>query len=321
MILKKLKIFVAGHNGLVGSAILRKLISKSYKNILKKTHEQLNLEDQKQTHSFFKKHRPDVVFIAAAKVGGIYANNLYPADFIMRNLQIQNNIFQSSYEFGVKKLFFLGSSCIYPKEINKSINEKDLLSGSLEITNQSYAIAKIAGVEVCRAFNKQHSTKWLAVMPANLYGPGDSYDLHNSHVMPALIKKIHAAKIAKKNKVIIWGSGKPMREFLYIDDLADALLFLLEMNDKKFNLLTNKSSNPLINIGTGEDISILDLAKKISEVVGFNGNFAFDKSKPDGTYRKVLNINKLKKLNWKYKIDLNTGLKLTYDNYKKLLNN
>lgn len=302
---KNSKIYIAGHTGLVGSAISRFLKREGYTNLLKRTHKELDLQDQKKVNEFFIEESPDYVFLAAAKVGGILSNNTYPAQFIYSNLEIQNNIIHACYEYKVKKLLFLGSSCIYPKFTPQPIHEDALLSGKLEPTNQAYAIAKIAGIIMCQSYNTEYNTNFISVMPTNLYGPNDHYDLYNSHVLPALIRKVHEAKIANSDTVEIWGTGTVRREFLYIDDLAEACVFLMSIYD----------DSEIINIGTGEDITIKDLANTIREVIGFKGEFHFDKTKPDGTPRKLLNVQKINNLGWKSKIDLKTGIELTYKDY------
>ena len=296
------KIYVAGHRGLVGSAIVRKLKEKGYNNIVVRDHKDLDLRDQYKTREFFELERPDYVFLAAAKVGGIYANATYPADFIYDNLAIEANVIKAAYDFGVKKLLFLGSSCIYPKFAPQPIKEEYLLSGYLEPTNEAYAIAKIAGLKMCQYFNQQYGTNYISVMPTNLYGPNDNFDLESSHVLPALIRKFHEAKVNNKPYVEVWGTGSPRREFLYVDDLADACVFLME----EYN------GNDVINIGTGEDITIRELAELIKRIVGYNGEIKFDTSKPDGTPRKLLDVSKLRKLGWRHKVSLEEGIYRTY---------
>jgi len=297
------KIYLAGHTGLVGSAIMRKLESEGYKNIITRTFEELDLTDQKATREFFEKERPEFVFLAAAKVGGIHANNTYPADFIYINLMIECNVIKAAHEFGVKKLLFLGSSCIYPKMAPQPIKEEYLLSGYLEETNEAYALAKISGLKMCQYFNKQYGTNFISVMPTNLYGPNDNFDLNTSHVLPALIRKFHEAKINNAPYVEIWGTGTPRREFLYVDDLADACLFLMK----------NYSGNDFFNVGTGEDVTIRELAELIGEVVGCKGELKFDTSKPDGTPRKLLDVSRIHEAGWRYKIELKKGLEMTYE--------
>ncbi len=301
----KSKIYVAGHRGLVGSAIIRLLQKEKYTNVVTRTHKELNLLDQTAVREFFKKEKPEYVFLAAAKVGGILANRDHPAEFIYENLQIQNNIIQESHSAGVKKLLFLGSSCIYPKECPQPIKEEYLLSGYLESTNEAYAIAKIAGLKMCEAYAKQYGDNFIAAMPTNLYGPNDNFDLESSHVLPAMIRKFHEAKISSSKEVIIWGTGKPKREFLFVDDLADACVFLM-----------NKySDSEFVNIGTGVDVSIEQLAEMVKKTVGFKGKIVWDKTKPDGTPRKLLNVEKLHKIGWKHKVPLEKGLKDSYNWY------
>jgi len=313
------KIYVAGHRGLVGSALVRQLSIKGYQKIVTRTHAELDLTDQIAVRDFFDCERPEYVFLAAAKVGGIVANNTYPAEFIYSNLSIQNNVIHSAWKADVKRLIFLGSSCIYPKECPQPIKEEYLLTGPLESTNRPYAIAKIAGVEMCYALNRQYGTKYLAAMPTNLYGPGDSYDLDNSHVLPALIRKTHEAKVSASPKVILWGSGKPKREFLYVDDLANALLFLANLADDLYERLIHSAGWPLINIGTGEDQTILELAETIANIVGYRGKFVLDPDKPDGTMRKVLDVSKMRDLGWEPTTTLTTGIELTYKQFLKVL--
>ena len=302
---KDSKIFVAGHRGMVGSALVRKLQSEGYTNIITKSRKELDLTNQFQVNQFFHFERPEYVFLAAAKVGGIKANNDFKADFIYQNLMIQTNVINASYQNGVKKLLFLGSSCIYPKMATQPLKEEYLLSGKLESSNDAYAIAKISGIKMCQSFNGQYGTNFISVMPTNLYGQGDNYHLENSHVMPALIRKFHEAKTAGNPEVEIWGSGKPMREFLYVDDLAEACLFLM----------LNYNDSEIVNIGTGEDISIKDLSQLIKEVVGFSGTIIYDSSKPDGTPRKLLDVSKIHELGWSHKTDLKRGIELTYKHF------
>ena len=301
------KIYVAGHRGMVGSAIVRRLKELGYTNIITSDRKSVNLINQMHVQSFFTDERPEYVFLAAAKVGGIKANDDYRADFIYENLMIQSNVIKYSQQFGVKKLLFLGSSCIYPKHCPQPIKEDYLLTGLLEPTNDAYAIAKIAGIKMCQDFNKQYGTNFISVMPTNLYGPNDNYDLNNSHVLPALIRKFHEAKIWKKDKVEIWGTGTPMREFLYVDDLSDACVYLIN----------NYDGSEIINIGTGEDITIRDLAYVVKEVVGFDGDIYFNTDMPDGTPRKLLDVSRLKDLGWEYKTSLTEGIKMAYMDYVK----
>lgn len=299
---KNSKIYVAGHRGLVGSAIVRKLEEQGFTNILFKTSKELDLRDKNEVDQFFQTEKPEFVFLAAAKVGGIVANNEFPADFIRDNLLIQTNVIDAAYRNDVEKLLFLGSTCIYPKLAPQPLREDYLLTGELEPTNEPYAIAKIAGIKMCESYNRQYGTKYISVMPTNLYGPNDNFDLHTSHVLPALIRKFHEAKESGAPYVEIWGTGTPKREFLYSDDLADACVFLMN----------NYEGNEMVNIGVGEDISIKDLALKVKEVVGFNGELKFDTSKPDGTPRKLVDVSKLHSLGWKANTSLEDGLKNAY---------
>lgn len=302
---KDSKIYVAGHRGMVGSAILRKLQKEGYSNIITKTSKELDLRIQKDVDDFFKLEKPEYVFLAAAKVGGILANNTYRAEFIYDNLMIQSNVMHSAYKYGVKKLLFLGSSCIYPKYAPQPMKEEYLLSGYLEPTNEPYAIAKITGIKMCEAYRHQYGCNFISAMPTNLYGPNDNYDLNNSHVLPALIRKFHEAKIYSKKEVIVWGTGNPRREFMHVDDLADACLFLmLNYNDSQF-----------VNVGTGKDISIRELAELIKTIVGYEGNIIFDTTKPDGTPRKLLDLNYMHSLGWHHKIELEEGIKMTYQDF------
>ena len=309
------RIYIAGHQGLVGSALIRRLHAVNFNNIITQTHSELDLTNQSAVSTFFAREKPNYVFLAAAKVGGIIANSSYPAEFIHSNLAIQNNVIHSAWENGVDKMIFLGSSCIYPKECPQPIKEEYFLTGPLEPTNRPYAIAKIAGVEMCHAYNRQYGTKYLAAMPTNLYGPGDNYDLDNSHVLPALIRKTHEAKISNAAEVELWGSGLPRREFLYIDDLANALVFLATMDDEPFNNLVSPTTWPMINVGTGKDVSILELAKIVSDVIGYKGVFTQDISKPDGTMRKILDVSKIQSLGWKPRVSLRDGISLTYKKF------
>ncbi len=299
---KNAKIYIAGHRGMVGSAIHRRLKADGYTNFITRTSSELDLRNQQAVADFFAEEKPDYVILAAAKVGGIHANNTYRAEFLHDNLLIQNNVIHQSYVNGVKKLMFLGSSCIYPKLAPQPLREDYLLTGLLEYTNEPYAIAKIAGIKMCEAYRDQYGCNFISVMPTNLYGPNDNYDLQNSHVLPALIRKFHTAKIRGESQVQVWGSGNPKREFLHADDLADACVFLME----KYHEST------LVNIGTGEDISIRDLATLIGEVVGFEGELVFDTSKPDGTPRKLMDVGKLHKLGWRHKIELKDGIASVY---------
>ena len=308
------KIFIAGHKGMVGSAIFRKLKKISNKIVIADK-KKLNLLNQKSVLSFFKRNKFDEVYICAAKVGGIHANNTYVADFIYQNLEIQNNLIHSAYLTRVKKLMFLGSSCVYPKKPRIPIKEEYLLTSELENTNEMYAIAKIAGLKMCKAYNSQFKTDFRAVMPTNLYGQNDNYDSLNSHVLAALIKKIVLAKKQNKQSFIVWGTGKPKREFLHVDDLADATVKIMNLSKKKYNKVAGEKF-PFINVGSGLDISIKDLAELISRIVGFRGKMIFDKSKPDGTYRKLMDNTKLRKIKWKPKISLNSGIKKTIEDFK-----
>lgn len=299
------KIYIAGHRGMVGSAIYRKLEKEGYTNLITRTSAELDLRDQEAVTEFFTTEKPDYVFLAAAKVGGIVANNTYRADFLYENLAIQNNVIHQSYKNGVKKLMFLGSSCIYPKLAPQPLKEEYLLTGLLEETNEPYAIAKIAGIKMCDAYRDQYGCNFISVMPTNLYGYNDNYHPQNSHVLPALIRKFHEAKTNGTPEVIVWGSGSPMREFLFADDLANACYFLME----------NYSEPNLINIGTGVDLTIKDLALLIKKVVGFEGELTFDSTKPDGTPRKLMDVSKLHQLGWKHQIELEEGIKLAYQDF------
>lgn len=302
---KDSKIYVAGHRGLVGSAILRLLQQQGYTNLVYRTHEELDLTDQQAVKIFFDQEEPEYVFLAAAKVGGILANNTYPADFIYMNLQIQNNVIHQSYVHGVKKLCFLGSSCIYPKLAHQPMKEEYLLTGKLEPTNEPYAIAKIAGIKMVQSYNRQYGTDYISVMPTNLYGPNDNFDLQHSHVLPALIRKFVEAKEKHAPSVVLWGTGTPRREFLYVDDMADACIFLMN----------TYSGNEFVNIGTGKDITILELANMIKNEVGYTGSLEFDTTKPDGTPQKLLDVTKIHSLGWKAKVSLVEGIKKTIEWY------
>ena len=297
------KIYVAGHRGLVGSAIVRNLEAKGYKNIIYRTHKELDLTNQEDVRRFFEEEKPEYVFLAAAKVGGIHANNTYPADFIYENLMIQNNVIKAAHDFEVKKLLFLGSTCIYPKMAPQPIKEEYLLTGSLEETNEAYAVAKIAGLEMCKFFKRQYGDNFISCMPTNLYGPNDNFDLKNSHVLPALIRKFHEAKVNNSEAVEVWGTGTPLREFLYVDDMADACVFLME----------NYDGEQHVNIGTGEEVSIRELAETVKEVVGFDGELVFNTEMPDGTPRKLTTVDKLHGLGWKHKVSLDKGIRLAYN--------
>ena len=306
------KIYVAGHRGLAGSAIVRELQRQGYRNIVTRTHAELDLEDAAATNQFFEQETPDLVFLAAAKVGGIHANNIYPVDFLMSNLLIEANICRAAHASNVNRLIFLGSSCIYPRDCPQPIKEEYLLTGPLEATNRPYALAKIAGIEMCWSYNRQYATKWLAAMPTNLYGPGDSYDLNNSHVLPALMRKMHEAKVSGASEVVLWGSGTPKREFLYVDDLANALVFLAMLDDTRYDKLVDPVHCPLINVGSGEDLTIRELAESVAAVVGFQGKFVQDTSKPDGTMRKIMDVSRINELGWHHKIALKEGIALSY---------
>ncbi len=294
------KIYVAGHKGLVGSALMRRLRAGGYQNLVTRDHSDLDLTNQPAVRDFFQKEHPEYVFLAAAKVGGILANSTHPADFIRVNLQIQNNAIHESYCAGVKRLLFLGSSCIYPKLAPQPLKEEYLLTGPLESTNRPYAIAKIAGIEMCWSYNRQYGTRFLAAMPTNLFGPGDQYDLQDSHVLPALVRKMHEGKVTGAKEVAIWGTGTPRREFLHSDEAADACVFLLNLPDNQLDkILANEEISPIVNIGCGEDLTIRELAELIAKTVGFSGQLVFDTSKPDGTPRKLLDISRLSALGWK----------------------
>lgn len=302
---KQDKIFVAGHRGMVGSAIVRKLIHEGYTNIISRTSSELNLMDQRDVMSFFEKEKPDYVFLAAAKVGGIHANNTYRAEFLYNNLMIEANVIHAAHCHQVKKLLFLGSSCIYPKMAPQPLTEDALLTGELEPTNEPYAIAKIAGIKLCESYRDQYEDNFISAMPTNLYGPNDNYDLNNSHVLPALIRKFHEAKIHQHPKVEVWGTGSPLREFLHVDDLADACYFLmLHYNDKEF-----------VNVGTGNDITIKSLAETVKNIVGFEGELVWNTSKPDGTPRKLMNVTKIESMGWKHQIGLEEGIKRVYQEF------
>lgn len=307
---KNSRIYVAGHRGLVGSAIVRNLEASGFTNIITRTHAELDLTNQADVRSFFEEERPEYVFLAAAKVGGIHANNTYPADFIYDNLMIQNNVIKAAHDFKVTKLLFLGSTCIYPKMAPQPIKEEYLLTGALEETNEAYAVAKIAGLEMCKFFNRQYGDNFISCMPTNLYGPNDNFDLKNSHVLPALIRKFHEAKVNGSEVVEVWGTGTPLREFIYVDDMADACVFLME----------NYDGEQHVNIGTGEEVSIRKLAETVKEVVGFKGELVFNTDMPDGTPRKLTNVEKLHELGFIHKISLNNGIRMAYEwfleNYK-----
>lgn len=317
---KDSKIYIAGHRGLVGSALARRLETRGYNNIVGRTHAELDLRKQSDVQEFFAAEKPEFVILAAAKVGGIHANSTYPAEFIEDNLLIQNNVIHNAWKNNVKRLLFLGSSCIYPKACLQPIKEEYLLTGPLEPTNRPYALAKIAGVEMCWSYNRQYGTRYLAAMPTNLYGPNDHYDLNNSHVMPAMIRKMHEAKQNNAAEVVLWGTGTPMREFLYSEDMADACIYLLEQMDDRLSTLFNNDHPPLVNIGCGEDLTIRELAEMVADVVGFKGNLTFDTSKPDGTMRKVMDVSKIKKLGWQPTVNLKDGIALAYQDFLKRVN-
>jgi len=304
---KDAKIYVAGHRGLVGSAIMRKLKKEDYNNLVYRTSSELDLRRQEKVEEFFKEEKPDYVILAAAKVGGIQANETYSAEFLYDNLMIESNVIEAAYQNNVKKLLFLGSSCIYPKFADQPMKEDYLLSGKLESTNEGYAVAKITGIKLCEHYNKQYGTNFISAMPTNLYGPNDNFDLETSHVLPALIRKFHEAKVNDEDEVVIWGTGKPKREFLHVDDLADGLLFLMN----------NYNGDRFVNVGVGKDISILELAELIKKVVGFEGEIVNDLSKPDGTPRKLLDVSKLNDLGWNAQISLEAGIKDTYQWFKE----
>jgi GDP-L-fucose synthase len=302
------RIYVAGHRGLVGSAIMRRLQAGGYSNIVTRTHAELDLADQRAVQAFFAAEKPDVIYLSAAKVGGIHANNTYPADFIYQNLMIETNIIHAAYQNKIKKLLFLGSSCIYPKHAPQPMKEEHLLTGLLEPTNESYALAKIAGIKMCAAYNRQYGTNFISVMPTNLYGLGDNYDLQNSHVLPALIRKMHEAKVRGDTEAVVWGTGAVRREFLFGDDLADACVFLMEKCDAK-------DIGEFVNIGVGKDATIRELAELVADTVGFEGRLVFDTTKPDGTPRKLLDVSRLSALGWKAQTSLEKGLAVAYRDY------
>jgi len=314
------KIFVAGHNGLVGSSITAKLSSMGYKNIIVASRNELNLTNQKSVDLFFKLEKPKFVFLAAAKVGGIYANSSYSADFIYQNLMIEVNVINACYKYGTKRLVFLGSSCIYPRDSDQPIKENFLLSGRLETTNEPYAIAKIAGIKLCESFNKQYKTDFRSVMPTNLYGQNDYFHNKNSHVIPALIQRFHVAKISGQKTIDVWGSGIARREFLHVDDMADATIFIMKLDKASLDKII-EIDNSHINIGSGEEVTIKELAELIKDIVGYSGKIHFDKSKPDGMLRKLLDSSRIEKLGWKPKISLNDGISLTYEWFKRTIEN
>jgi len=308
------KVYVAGHNGMAGSAIVRHLSAKGYSNLLLKNRKELDLTRQADVEQFFEMEKPEYVFLAAAKVGGILANHTYPADFIFQNLTIETHILDAAYRHGVKRLLFLGSSCIYPKECPQPMKEEYLLSGYLEPTNEPYAIAKIAGIKMCEAYNRQYGTQFLSIMPTNLYGQGDNFDLQTSHVLPALVRKFHEGH-EQKTPVTIWGTGRPQRELLYIDDCAEACVFLMNLPVDSYSQLLLHEAGPIINVGTGEGLTICELVEMIKQIVGFEGQIQWDTTKPDGTMKKVLDISRLQNLGWKPRISLKEGIQKTYDCY------
>lgn len=319
---KNAKIYVAGHRGLVGSAIVKVLLAQGYTNLVMRTHAELDLTSQQAVIEFFAKEKPEYLFLAAAKVGGIHANNTYPAEFIHENLAIQTNVIHQSYVHGVKRLLFLGSSCIYPKLAPQPIKEEHLLTGSLEPTNRSYALAKIAGIEMCWSYNRQYGTQFLAAMPTNLYGPGDNYHPENSHVIPALIRKFHEAKLNNQPQVTVWGTGTPKREFLYNQDMADACVFIMDLENNHFQSLlgsdesvSDKFQPPLVNVGYGSDITIKELAETLQKVIGYQGDIQFDTSKPDGTPRKLMDSTILHQAGWQPKVSIESGLEIAYQDF------
>lgn len=306
------KIYIAGHRGLVGSALVKVLEAKGHTNIIGRSRIDLNLTNQEQVDNFFQKEKPEFVFLAAAKVGGIHANNAFPAEFIFSNLQIQNNVIDASYRNGVKKLCFLGSSCIYPKFAKQPMDEGQLLEGKLEPTNEPYAIAKIAGIITCQSYNRQYGTNFFSVMPTNLYGPGDNYHPQNSHVLPALLRRFHEAKIQNLPEVVIWGTGKPLREFLFSEDMASACIFLM----KNYDVNQDPKGGEHVNIGSGIEVSIRELAETIQKVVDYQGKLTFNLTKPDGTPRKLLDVSKLHKMGWKHEVELEEGIRLAYKDFQ-----
>jgi GDP-L-fucose synthase len=308
------KIYIAGHRGLVGSAIVRQLESRGFINLLMRTHKELDLTNQAQVQTFFKQEKPDYVILAAAKVGGIHANNTYPADFIYQNIMIEANVINSAYENKVKRLLFLGSTCIYPKAVEQPMREDALLTDVLEPTNEPYALAKIAGIKLCESYNRQYGTDFRSVMPTNLYGINDNFHPENSHVIPALMQRFHHAKISNGEEVVVWGTGNAMREFLYVDDMAQASLFVLELDEQTYKANTQTMLSH-INVGTGKDTTIREMAETMKQVVGYEGRLAFDSTKPDGSPRKLIDITRLKRMGWKFSVDLKEGLEKTYKWY------
>ena len=308
------KIYIAGHRGMVGSAILRQLESRGFNNLIKCTHDELDLTNQLQVQSFFKQEKPDYVILAAAKVGGIHANNTFPADFIYQNLMIEANVINSAYENQVKRLLFLGSTCIYPKEVEQPMRENALLTGPLEPTNEPYALAKISGIKLCESYNRQYGTDFRSVMPTNLYGINDNFHPENSHVIPALMQRLHQAKLNNDKEVVIWGTGRPMRDFLCVDDMAQASLFVLSLDSTVYK----ENIQPMlshINVGTGKDVTIRDMAETMKKIVGYEGRFSFDTTKPDGALRKHIDVSRLKKMGWKYNVELQEGFEEMYKWY------
>jgi GDP-L-fucose synthase len=308
------KIYIAGHRGLVGSAIVRQLEERGFTNLLMRTHKELDLTNQAQVQNFFQQERPDYVILAAAKVGGIHANNTYPADFIYQNMMIEANVINSAYESKVKRLLFLGSTCIYPKAVEQPMREDALLTNVLESTNEPYALAKIAGIKLCESYNRQYETDFRSVMPTNLYGINDNFHPENSHVIPALMRRFHEARVNNDTEVVVWGTGNAMREFLYVDDMAQASLFVLELDEETYKANTQPMLSH-INIGTGKDVTIREMAETMKEVVGFKGSLTFDTTKPDGSPRKLIDVSRLSNMGWKYSVDLKDGLSKTYKWY------
>jgi len=311
------KIYVAGHRGLVGSALIRGLQERGYRNLVMRTHAELDLTNLAAVQEFFAAEKPEYVLLAAAKVGGIHANNTYPAEFIHQNLAIQTNVIHEAWRNDVKRLLFLGSSCIYPKDCPQPIKEEYLLTGELEPTIRPYALAKIAGLEMCWSYNRQYGSRYITVMPTNLYGPNDNFDLNTSHVLPALIRKMHEAKVVNADEVVVWGTGTPMREFLYSDDMANACLHLLEQPEARLESLFSEEHPPLVNVGCGVDLTIRELAELIQQIVGFSGKLVFDTSKPDGTMRKLLDVNKMARLGWQASTSMRDGITMAYQTYLK----
>jgi len=311
------KIYIAGHRGMVGSAIVRQLETLGYTNIVTRTHAELELTDQAAVNAFFTQEKPQYVFMAAAKVGGIHANNIYRGEFIYQNMMVQNNVINAAYLNGVERLMFLGSSCIYPKDAPQPIKEEYLLTSSLEQTNQPYAIAKISGIEMCWSYNRQYGTQYLAVMPTNLYGPGDSYHPENSHVIPALIQRAHEFKLRNEPEFVVWGTGTPRREFLYCEDMANACVYLMTLPKEEYEFFLSDKRPPLVNIGYGVDVTIAELAQTVCDVVGYKGKLVFDTSKPDGTMRKLLDVSLLNSRGWKATMGLKEGLAIAYEDFKK----